>query len=65
MNCALKRPKNQTLTIRTTADMKHLLRMSAEKEHRSTISMMEVLMLNYAQEHGLKVDPAQEKAEKK
>ncbi|MCS7782463.1 hypothetical protein N0013_10790 [Pseudomonas aeruginosa] len=49
------------MTIRTSADIKHLLRMAAEKEHRSVASMVEVLILNYAHEHGLKADSAQEK----
>lgn len=50
----MKLPKDETLSIRTSADVKQLLRMAAEKEHRSIASMMEVLILNYAQEHGLK-----------
>lgn len=49
----MKRPKDETLSIRTSADIKQLLRMAAEKEHRSIASMVEVLILNYAQEHGL------------
>ena len=57
----MKRPKDETLSIRTSADIKQLLRQAAEKEHRSIASMMEVLILNYAQEHGLKADAAQEK----
>lgn len=61
----MKRPKDETLSIRTSADIKQLLRMAAEKEHRSIASMMEVLVLNYAQEHGLKVDAAQENPPKK
>lgn len=52
----MKRPKDETLSIRTSADIKQLLRTAAEKEHRSIASMMEVLILNYAQEHGLKAD---------
>ena len=52
----MKRLKDETLSIRTSADVKQLLRMAAEKEHRSIASMMEVLILNYAQEHGLKAD---------
>ncbi len=52
----MKRPKDETLSIRTSADIKQLLRMAAEKEHRSIASMMEVLILNYAQEHGLKAE---------
>ena len=51
----MKRLKDETLSIRTSADIKQLLRMAAEKEHRSIASMMEVLILNYAQQHGLSV----------
>lgn len=61
----MKRPKDETLTIRTSADIKQLLRMAAEKEHRSVASMVEVLILNYAHEHGLKADSAQEKPQEK
>ncbi|WP_031410223.1 hypothetical protein [Thiomonas sp. FB-Cd] len=61
----MKRPKDETLSIRTSTDIKQLLRMAAEKEHRSIASMMEVLILNYAQEHGLKADAVQEKPPKK
>lgn len=52
----MKPPKGETLSIRTSADIKQLLRIAAEKEHRSIASMMEVLILKYAQEHGLKAD---------
>jgi len=61
----MKRPKDETLSIRTSADIKQLLRMAAEKERRSIASMVEVLILNYAQEHGLKADAVQEKSPKK
>lgn len=61
----MKPAKDETLSIRTSADIKQLLRMAAEKEHRSIASMMEVLILNYAQQHGLKTDAAQEKPPKK
>ena len=49
----MKRLKDETLSIRTSADIKQLLRMAAEKEHRSIASMIEVLILNYAQKNGL------------
>ena len=52
----MKPPKDETLSIRTSADIKQLLRIAAEKERRSIASMMEVLILNYAHEHGLKAD---------
>lgn len=51
----MRRPKVETLSIRTSADIKQLLRMAAEKEHRSIASMMEVLILSYARENGLSV----------
>jgi len=52
----MKRLKDETLSIRTSADIKLLLRLAAEKEHRSIASMMEVLILNYAEECGLKAE---------
>ena len=62
----MKNPKDETVSIRTSADIKQLLRMAAEKEHRSVASMMEVLILNYAREHSLKADmPPVEGAKKK
>lgn len=60
----MKRLKDETLSIRTSADVKQLLRMAAAKEHRSIASMMEVLILNYAQQNGLKADAAAEKQKK-
>ena len=44
----MPRQKNETLTIRTTADIKDLLRQAAEREHRSLASMIEVLVREYA-----------------
>lgn len=52
----MKRLKDETLSIRTSADIKQLLRIAAEREHRSIASMIEVLILNYGKVHGLKVD---------
>ena len=46
------------MSLRTSADIKQLLRMAAEREHRSIASMMEVLILNYAQQHGLEAEAA-------
>jgi uncharacterized protein (DUF1778 family) len=61
----MKRPKDETLSIRTSADIKQLLRMAAEIEHRSIASMMEVLILNYAQQHGLEAEDASEGKKRK
>lgn len=44
----MPRQKNETLTIRTTAEIKDLLRQAADLEHRSLASMIEVLVRDYA-----------------
>ncbi|MFS2006440.1 hypothetical protein ACEN9F_22745 [Duganella sp. CT11-25] len=54
----MKRLKDETLSIRTSADIKRLLRAAAEREHRSIASMMEVLILAYAKQHDLQADVA-------
>ncbi|PUE09320.1 hypothetical protein B9Z51_10570 [Limnohabitans sp. T6-5] len=52
----MKRLKDETLSIRTSADIKQLVQLAAAREHRSVASMVEVLVLAYAQKHGLKAD---------
>ena len=44
----MSRQKNETLTIRTTAEIKDLLRQAADREHRSLAFMIEVLVMDYA-----------------
>lgn len=51
----MARSKDQVLTIRTSAEVKALLKLAAERERRSASSMVEVLILSYAQAHGLAV----------
>ena len=46
----MPRAKNQTLTLRTTTEIKDLLRMAAERERRSIASMVEILVLEYARQ---------------
>lgn len=58
----MKLPKRETLSIRTTSDIKQLLRIGAEREHRSVASMMEVLILDYAQHHGLRIEVVETKS---
>ena len=54
----MARTKNEVLTIRTTAEVKALLKLAAERERRSAASMIEVLVLDYAEAHGLTIrDP--------
>lgn len=60
----MSRLKDETITIRTTAEIKALLKLAAEREHRSAASMMEVLVLEYAQRKRLKVQPAGASASK-
>lgn len=61
----MKRSKDQTLSIRTSRDIKQLLRIAAERERRSIASMIEVLILKYAQEQGLQAEtPSVEETKK-
>lgn len=55
----MTRLKVETLSIRTSPDIKQLLRAAAEREHRSVASMVEVLVIEYARKHRLQV-PAQD-----
>jgi hypothetical protein len=52
----MSRLKDETLSIRTSADIKQLLRIAAERERRSVASMIEILILDYARAHNLKLD---------
>ncbi|WP_312937654.1 hypothetical protein [Stutzerimonas nitrititolerans] len=61
----MKLPKDETLSIRTSRDIKQLLRIAAERERRSIASMVEVLILKYAQEQGLQAEvPSEEETNK-
>jgi hypothetical protein len=52
----MSRLKDETLSIRTSPDIKQLLRMAAERERRSVASMIEILVLEYARAHDLNLD---------
>jgi hypothetical protein len=52
----MSRLKDETLSIRTSTEIKQLLRLAAEQEHRSVASMVEILVLEYARSHNLKLD---------
>ena len=60
----MKCPKDETLSIRTSAEIKQLVRMAAEREHRSIASMVEVIILAYAEQHGLTAAVALKKHKK-
>lgn len=57
--------KFETVSIRTTPDIKRLLRIAAERERRSLASMMEILILDYARQHDLMGAEATEGKEQK
>ena len=61
----MSRLKDETLSIRTSADIKQLLRMAAAHERRSVASMIEILVLDYAQQHGLQADGPQRASPKR
>lgn len=48
----MRPPENETLSIRTSAEVKLLLRLAAEREHRSISSMLEVVLIR---EHASKL----------
>lgn len=51
----MSRLKDETLSIRTSTEIKQLLRLAAERERRSVASMVEILVLEYVQAHDLKL----------
>jgi uncharacterized protein (DUF1778 family) len=61
----MPRKKCETLSIRTTAEIKDLIRQAAEREHRSVASMVEVLVLAHAGQTGLKANTKPNKTNKK
>ncbi|WP_082780909.1 type II toxin -antitoxin system TacA 1-like antitoxin [Cephaloticoccus primus] len=54
----MPRLKDTTLSIRTSVEIKRLLRSAAELEHRSVTSMVETLVREYAHSHGLGLNPS-------
>jgi hypothetical protein len=59
----MPRLKGETLSIRTSPDIKELLRLAARQEHRSIASMVEILVLEYARRHKLQSGRMPEKSE--
>lgn len=54
LDVAMSRMKDETLSIRTSAEIKQLLRLAADRERRSVASMIEILVLEYARSHDLR-----------
>lgn len=61
----MPRNKCETLSIRTTAEIKNLIRQAAEREHRSVASMLEMLVLTHAAQAGIKPGTKLQKTNKK
>lgn len=55
----MSRLKAESLSIRTSNEIKQLLRLAAERERRSVASMVEILVLEYARQHGLQAQAVQ------
>jgi hypothetical protein len=55
----MKQLKDETISIRTSAGIKLALKIAAEREHRSIASMIEVLVIEYAQKNGLSTSESQ------
>jgi len=49
--------KSEAINLRMTPEMKELLRLAAAREHRTLSNMLEVLVLEYCNQHGLKASP--------
>jgi uncharacterized protein (DUF1778 family) len=47
----MPRNKSETLSIRTTAEIKELVRQAADHQRRSVASMIEILIIDYAKTH--------------
>lgn len=52
----MTRVKDETITVRTTPEIKRLLRLAADLERRSVASMVEILVLEYARAHNLNLE---------
>ena len=52
----MSRIKDETITVRTTPEIKRLLRLAADLERRSVASMVEILVLEYARAHNLNLE---------
>jgi hypothetical protein len=50
--------KSEAINLRMTPELKALLRLAAEREHRTLSNMLEVLILDYCNLHGLKTGGA-------
>lgn len=57
--------RTETLNLRVTSELKELVRMAAEREHRSISNLIEVLVRDYCTKHGVKTESGASVAPKK
>lgn len=55
----MSRLQAETLSIRTSTEVNQLVPLAAERERRSVASVIEILLLEHARQHGLQVQKPQ------
>lgn len=55
----MSRLQAETLSIRTSTEINQLVPLAAERERRSVASVIEILLLEHARQHGLQVQTPQ------
>lgn len=56
--------RTETLNLRVTSELKELVRLAADREHRSISNLIEVLVRDYCAKNDVKVDSGAAKASK-
>lgn len=51
--------KTESVNLRLSPRMKELLRIAAEREHRTLSNMIEALVLDYCESRGIPVEPGE------
>lgn len=57
--------RTETLNLRVSSELKELVRLAAEREHRSISNLIEFLVRDYCTKHGVKTEPGANEAPKK
>jgi len=52
--------RTATLTLRIVPSLKEALRTAADAEHRSIANMVEVLIRDYCEQHGIEIPPSEQ-----
>lgn len=57
--------RTETLNLRVTSELKELVRLAAEREHRSISNLIEVLVRDYCAKHRVRSESSVGKAPRK